>query len=265
MAVRKPLVLVAGAVSELPTGDTATGGGSATVPQDFKDSVDVATTGNVTLSGEQTIDGVTTAASRVLVWQNTTGSQNGLYLTAAGAWSRTTDADASAEVTSGLQVYVEGGTVNGGQTFVLITPDTITLGTTALTFTAAPIAPATFVGKTVTGTTYTHIVSDSGKRLNLTNAAAKTVTVAPNSSVASPVNTEIDVFNVGAGTATIAPGAGVVINAAGGVLTLQQFQGGKLKKRANANTWDFTPYNYPASSGLTFGAALDIFNLPTFL
>jgi phage-related tail fiber protein len=252
VAVRKPLVLVAGAVSELPAADTIAGGGSATIPQDFKDSVDCATTGNVTLSGEQTIDGVVTAASRVLVWQQTTGPQNGLYLTTAGAWSRTTDADASAEVTSGMQVYVEGGTANGGQTFVLTTPDPITLGTTTLTFTAAPIAPATFVGKTVTGTAYTHAASDSGKRLNLTNAAAKTVTVAPNASVASPVNTEIEVFNAGAGIATIAPGSGVTINAAGS--TLRQFQGGKLKKRANPNTWDFTPYGYPAPKH-TLGAS----------
>jgi phage-related tail fiber protein len=228
VAVRKPLVLVAGAVSELPAADTIAAGGSPTVPQDFKDSVDCATTANITLSGEQTIDGVATAASRVLVKDQTTGSQNGLYLTAAGAWSRTTDADLSAEVTSGVQVYVEGGTVNGGQTFVLVTGDPITLDTTALTFTAAPIAPAAFVGKTVAGTTYTHVRTDSGKRLNLTNAAAKTITVAPQSSVASPVNTEIELFNAGAGTATLAPGSGVTINAPGGLLSLLQFQTGKL-------------------------------------
>lgn len=74
----------------------------------WKDPVDLATTGNVTLSGEQTIDGVLTASSRVLVRANTTGSQNGFYRTAAGAWSREPDLDASAEF-NGAAVIVLGG------------------------------------------------------------------------------------------------------------------------------------------------------------
>lgn len=102
---------------------------------DMKDSVKVATTANITLSGEQTIDGVTTSASRVLVKNQTTGSQNGIYVSGAGAWTRATDADSSAEMTAGVVVPVEGGgTVNGGRIFILTTSGTVTLGTTALTF-----------------------------------------------------------------------------------------------------------------------------------
>lgn len=215
-------------------------GPSASVPADFKDSVDVATTANITLSGEQTIDGVLTSGSRVLVKNQTTGSQNGIYTSAAGAWSRVTDADASAEVTSGMQVLVLGGTVSGSLIYALVTPDPITLGTTALTFQAVAIASPAIVGKTVSGTTHTTIISDANKRLNCTNAAAKTVTIARQASVNHAANTEIEIFNAGAGLLTIAPDTGVTLNSAGGVLVIPQNVCVKVKKRANPNTWDVT-------------------------
>jgi hypothetical protein len=102
---------------------------------DFKDSVRVATTANITLSGAQTIDGVSViAGDRVLVKDQSTGSQNGIYVCASGSWTRATDADSSAEVTTGLFVNVEEGTANGDKSFVLTTNNPITIGTTALVF-----------------------------------------------------------------------------------------------------------------------------------
>lgn len=102
---------------------------------DVKASVRAATTGNITLSGTQTVDGVAlTAGQRVLVKNQSTGSQNGLYAVAAGAWTRTTDADASAEVNPGMFVFVEEGTANADSGWVLTNDGTVTLGTTALTF-----------------------------------------------------------------------------------------------------------------------------------
>ncbi len=219
----------------------ASSGGAAATPSDFKDSVEVATTANITLSGEQTIDGVLTAGSRVLVKNQTLPAQNGIYVSDAGAWSRSTDADTDAEVTSGVMVYAEGGTVGGGLVYLLSTLGVIVVGTTALTFTPIALPFAFFVGKTVAGTTYTGILTDSGKRLNLTNVGTKTVTVPPQGGgVAYPVNTEIEVFNVGAGLATLAPGAGVTLNSVGAKLTIEQYVGVKLKNRANPNTWDVT-------------------------
>lgn len=106
---------------------------------DWKDSVRAATTANITLSAPQTIDGVSViAGERVLVKNQTTGSQNGIYLVAAGAWTRTTDADTSAKVTSGQTVPVTEGTANGDKAFVLTTNDPITLATTSLTYTQLP-------------------------------------------------------------------------------------------------------------------------------
>jgi|GEM_PF-1914444 len=102
---------------------------------DVKDSARVATTTNITLSGEQTIDGVSAVTgNRVLVKNQTAGEENGIYVVAAGAWSRSADADTDAEVTTGMFIFVSEGTVHSDSGWVLITNDPIVLGTTALTF-----------------------------------------------------------------------------------------------------------------------------------
>lgn len=102
-------------------------------------AVVVATTANVALTGEQTIDGVLTSASRVLVKDQSTASQNGIYTTAAGAWSRTTDADLGAEV-PGL-IFVSGGTLNGFTGWAATTPLPITIGVTSLAYTQTSAVP----------------------------------------------------------------------------------------------------------------------------
>jgi phage-related tail fiber protein len=102
----------------------------------WKQAVRIATTGNLaSLSGNQTIDGVlTVTGNRVLVKNQVAGQDNGIYITAAGAWTRATDADASAEVKDGLAVVVGEGTVNADTGWQLTTNDPITLGVTALVF-----------------------------------------------------------------------------------------------------------------------------------
>jgi hypothetical protein len=100
----------------------------------IKEVVACASTANLTLSGEQTIDGVLTAASRVLVKNQSTASQNGIYVTAAGAWTRATDADAAAELGLAL-VAVTGGESQAGTSWLqTVEADSITLGTTSLTW-----------------------------------------------------------------------------------------------------------------------------------
>ena len=103
---------------------------------DVKSSVKVATTGNITLSGTQTIDGVSVSADeRVLVKDQTDAATNGIYDCKAGAWSRSSDFDSNTEVTSGAFTFVEQGTANADAGFVLTTDGTITVGTTDLAFT----------------------------------------------------------------------------------------------------------------------------------
>lgn len=104
----------------------------------FKDGVRAATTANITLSGTQTIDGISVVVGdRVLVKDQSTGAQNGIYVVASGAWSRATDADntsVDSEVKTGMSVFVSEGTANADKIFSLTTNGAITLGTTALTF-----------------------------------------------------------------------------------------------------------------------------------
>jgi hypothetical protein len=104
---------------------------------DWKNSVRVATTSNITLSGFQTIDDVqlSTPNERVLVKDQMTPSQNGIYRVAVGAWPRASDADApTGEVNPEMALRVSEGTVNAHTEWALITPKPITLGATPLTF-----------------------------------------------------------------------------------------------------------------------------------
>jgi hypothetical protein len=119
---------------------------------DNKQSVRVATTANIALYGLQVLDGVTlVAGDRVLVKNQNTAKDNGLYAAAAGNWSRTADADTNAEVTSALLVSVEQGATQADSRWQLITDATIVLGTTALafqdvTFGFAPLKSPKFTG-----------------------------------------------------------------------------------------------------------------------
>jgi len=107
---------------------------SAAAGIDSKPSVRVVATSNITLSGTQTIDGVTlVAGDRVLPTAQTTASQNGPYVVAAGAWSRATDADQNGEITPGAFWYVEEGTTGAGTQWRCANTGTITIGTTSIT------------------------------------------------------------------------------------------------------------------------------------
>jgi len=113
----------------------AAGGSSA----DFKHSVRIATTANDSLSGLAARDGVTpVAGNRVLVKDHATGASKGIYVAAAGAWSRAADFNDNAEVTAGALVYVEEGTANAETIWVLTTVNPITVGSTSLTFEELP-------------------------------------------------------------------------------------------------------------------------------
>lgn len=102
---------------------------------DGKQSVRVAATGNLVLNGAQQIDGVAVVAGdRVLLTSQTLTKDNGLWVVANAAWTRTTDANTSAKVTPGLTVMVEEGTANGDSLWHLTTNGPITLDATALTF-----------------------------------------------------------------------------------------------------------------------------------
>lgn len=131
---------------------------------DVKQSVRAATTANITLSGTQTIDGVAlSVGDRVLVKNQTDATKNGIYIVAAGAWSRATDADEPNEVSPGLFLFVEEGTVNADNGFVITSDAPLAVGTDPLTFTQFSGAGMIIAGDALT---------KSGNRLDVVVAAS---------------------------------------------------------------------------------------------
>lgn len=108
-----------------------------------------ATTANITLSGEQTIDGVAcVTGDRVLVKNQTTGSGNGIWVVDTGTWSRAKDFDGSYDIVSGSLVRVNQGSTNANAWFVVSTADPITIGTTSISFSRETINNVTKVSFT---------------------------------------------------------------------------------------------------------------------
>lgn len=99
----------------------------------WKQSVRLATTANDTLSGLAARDGVTPiAGDRVLVKNQTTATANGIYIAAAGAWARSSDADTGPELVSAT-VFVSEGAANADTQWTC-TNDAITIGSTNIAF-----------------------------------------------------------------------------------------------------------------------------------
>jgi len=100
----------------------------------IKDPCRVATTDNISLSGLQTIDGILlVAGDRILVKNQTAASQNGIYIVALDAWSRSTDADIDVELIL-MYTFVSSGIINGSTGWVLTTNPPIIMGITSLIF-----------------------------------------------------------------------------------------------------------------------------------
>lgn len=102
----------------------------------MKAPVRVATTANITLSGEQTIDGVAVVEDdRVLVKDQTTASENGIYVCSTVAWERARDFDGNRDVVKGTMVRVASGSTLADSYWAVSTADPITIGTSSITFT----------------------------------------------------------------------------------------------------------------------------------
>lgn len=99
----------------------------------MKAPVRAATTANITLSGEQTIDGVAIVTDdRVLVKNQNTASENGVYRADTSTWQRDYDWDGSFDLKKGTQIYVTSGSTNQGF-WAVTTADPIVIGTTSVT------------------------------------------------------------------------------------------------------------------------------------
>ena len=166
---------------------------------DPKASCVAATTANITLSGTQTIDGVALiAGDRCLVKDQTLSQNNGIYLVAAGAWTRATDMDSWAEV-PGAFTFIEQGTTWADTGWVCTSNAGGTLGTTPITWVqfAGAGSYTAGTGLTLTGTQFslTVPVTVALGGTNATNATdARTNLVAAKSGTNSDI-TELYALN----------------------------------------------------------------------
>jgi hypothetical protein len=105
---------------------------------DYKDSARAALRSNLNLAATVTvIDGVSLVdGDRVLLVKQNLAAENGIY-----SWSsttskltRATDADSSGDVSAGMRIYVEEGTVNAKSIWIVISTGQLTVGSSAIVF-----------------------------------------------------------------------------------------------------------------------------------
>lgn len=141
-------------------------------PALYKNSCTCATTANITLSGEQTIDTFATSATRVLVKNQNTASQNGIYISDSGAWTRASDYNTAAEVAQGTSTFILDGSVNMNKLFVMNEASVTTLGTDPITFTAISALSSYNFFTGTSGTDFAVGISGNDITYNLPTASA---------------------------------------------------------------------------------------------
>lgn len=124
----------------------------------LKAPVTVLAASNITLSGQQTIDGVAVLASnasgvpdRVLCTAQTVASQNGIWDVSTGSWTRSKDANGNYDLVQGSTVLVNSGTTYAGQYWKVATSGPITIGTTSLSWTQALTSALSAISFTQSG------------------------------------------------------------------------------------------------------------------
>ena len=150
---------------------------------DIKDSVHLASTSNVSLTGGasgleagDSIDGVAlVAGDRVLLKNQTDASENGIYVAVAsgGNPARSTDANSNDKVNAGMFVFVEEGTVNADNGFVLTTNGAITLDNTSLTYTQFSGAGQIVAGDALSKSANTLNVNDDNVTIEVSSDALR--------------------------------------------------------------------------------------------
>ena len=166
----------------------------------FKDEVAAATTANGALTSAyangQSVDGYTlVTGDRILVKNQTTASENGIYLVnASGAPTRSADADSGAELRQAT-VRVANGTVNGNTQWTCNNTGAITLGTTNLTFVPSGTGTTYTAGNGLTGST-TFAVQPNGTSLDVSSSGVKIADAAGGNGL----TVSSGVLSVGAGT-----------------------------------------------------------------
>ena len=139
----------------------------------------VATTTSITLSGLQSIDSYTTVAGdRVLVKNQGTSSQNGIYIASASAWTRSTDMDVWSEVPGAYTVILNGGQANTG--WVCTATAAGTINVTAMPWVQFSGTNTYFAGTGLTLASNTFSITNTGVTAAAVGSASKTLTATVN-------------------------------------------------------------------------------------
>jgi hypothetical protein len=151
-----------------------------------KAPVKAATTTNITLSGEQTIDGVSiVSGNRVLVKDQTTGSENGIYVADTSSWSRAADFNGTGDAIQGTLILVAQGTVASGFLYK-VTTASFTIGTDSIAFSALASA-ALDAYTTEISSLYSNISAIQGVYANIDDVTAVNANEANINTVATNV------------------------------------------------------------------------------
>ena len=140
-----------------------------------KAACQVGTTVNISLTGLQTIDTYTTlSGDRVLVKNQTTSSQNGIYIASASAWTRSTDMDVWSEVPGAYTVLLNGSQSNTG--WVSTAAQTGTIGVTAMPWVQFSAVSTYYAGTGLTLSSNTFSITNTGVTAASYGSATQTVT-----------------------------------------------------------------------------------------
>lgn len=166
----------------------------------FKDEVQCATTTNGTLAtayaAGQVIDGYTLVlADRILLKNQTTQSENGIYVVTAGAPTRATDFDAGSEWKQAT-VRVVDGTTNKNTQWTCNNTGSVTFGTTAITFVTSGGGVSYTAGNGLGLSTNTFSVTPNGSSLDVSPSGVKIADAAAGNGLTSASG----ILSVGAGT-----------------------------------------------------------------
>jgi hypothetical protein len=144
-----------------------------------KQAVKCATTADISLSGLQTIDTYTTlAGDRVLVKNQSTQSQNGIYIAGSSAWTRATDMDVWTEVPGAYTVILNGGQAQTA--WVSTSAETGTINVTPITFVQFAGNSTYYAGTGLSLAANTFSITNTGVTAATKGSASKTVTAAVN-------------------------------------------------------------------------------------